>query len=68
MTIVTLGLDLGKNWVHMVGFDGEGRIELHRRIRRQQLLVLTSNMPACLIGMEACSGEIGRASCRERVL
>ena len=34
MTIVTLGLDLGKNWVHMVGFDGEGRIELHRRVRR----------------------------------
>lgn len=63
MTIVTLGLDLGKNWVHMVGFDGEGRIELHRRIRRQQLLVLTSNMPACLIGMEACSGahHLGRA-------
>jgi hypothetical protein len=24
MEIVTLGLDLGKNWVHMMGFDGEG--------------------------------------------
>jgi transposase len=60
---VTLGLDLGKNWVHMVGFDSEGRIELHRRVRRQQLLVLTANMPPCLVGMEACSGahHLGRA-------
>ena len=63
MTIVTLGLDLGKNWVHMVGFDGNGRIALHRRVRRSQVLALTANMPACLIGMEACAGahHLGRA-------
>lgn len=63
MTIVTLGLDLGKNWVHMVGFDHEGRIALRRRVRRQQLLGLTGNMPRCLIGMEACNGahHLGRA-------
>lgn len=63
MTIVTLGLDLGKNWVHMVGFDGSGRIVLRRRVRRRQLLGLTANMPRCLIGMEACSGahHLGRA-------
>lgn len=34
MTIVTLRLDLGKNWVHMVGFDGDGPIVLRRRVRR----------------------------------
>jgi hypothetical protein len=56
MTIVTLGLDLGKNWIHMVGFDGDGSIVLRRRVRRHQLPALTANMPACLIGMEACSG------------
>lgn len=56
MTIVTLGLDLGKNWIHMVGFDGDGGIVLRRRVRRHQLPALTANMPACLIGMEACSG------------
>jgi transposase len=56
MTIVTLGLDLGKNWIHMVGFDGKGSIALRRRVRRSQLLGLTANMPRCLIGMEACSG------------
>ena len=56
MTIVTLGLDLGKNWVHMVGFDGSGCIAMRRRMRRSQLLGLTGNMPRCLIGMKACSG------------
>jgi transposase len=55
MTIVTFGLDLGKNWIHMVGLDGDGRITLRRRVKRDRLLALTANMPACVIGMEACS-------------
>lgn len=63
MMIVTLGLDLGKNWIHLVGLDGQGRMVLRRRVRRQQLLALTANMPSCLIGMEACNGAhyLGRA-------
>ena len=63
MTIVTLGLDLGKNWVHMVGLDADGRIVLRRRVRRDWLLVETVDMPPCLIGMEACCGahHLGRA-------
>ena len=63
MTIVTLGLDLGKNWIHMVGLDETGRIVLRRRVKRGRLLAQTGNMPACLIGMEACCGahHLGRA-------
>jgi transposase len=63
MTIVTLGLDLGKNWVHMAGLDEAGKIVLRRRIRRDRVLTQTVNMPACLIGMEACCGahHLGRA-------
>jgi transposase len=63
MTIVTLGLDLGKNWIHMVGLDEQGHIALRRRVRRDRLLAHTVNMPACLIGMEACCGahHLGRA-------
>jgi transposase len=56
MTVVTLGLDLGKNWIHMVGFDGDGHIVLRRRLKRDRLLAQSANMPACVIGMEACSG------------
>jgi transposase len=63
MAIVTLGLDLGKNWIHMVGLDEDGRIVLRRRVRRDRLLARTVNMPACLIGMEACCGahHLGRS-------
>jgi len=63
MTIVTLGLDLGKNWIHVVALDAEGRIVLRRRVRRDRLLKQTVNMPSCLIGMEACCGahHLGRA-------
>ena len=63
MTIVTLGLDLGKNWIHVVALDAEGRIVLRRRVGRDRLLKQTVNMPSCLIGMEACCGahHLGRA-------
>ncbi len=63
MAIVTLGLDLGKNWIHMVGLDEEGRIVLRRRVRRNRLLAQTVNMPACLIGMKACccAHHLGRS-------
>jgi transposase len=56
-------LDLGKNWIHMVGLDGDGRIVLRRRVRRDRLLAQTANMAGCLIGMEACCGahHLGRA-------
>ena len=63
MTIVTPRLDFGRNWVHMVGLDEDGRIGLRRRVRRDRLLAQTVNMPACLIGMEARCGahHLGRA-------
>lgn len=63
MKIVTLGLDLGKNWIHMVGLDENGQIVLRQRVRRNRLLAQTVNMPACLIGLEACCGahHLGRA-------
>jgi transposase len=63
MAIATLGLDLGKNWIHMVGLDADGRIVLRRRVRRERLLRETVDMPPCLIGMEACCGahHLGRA-------
>ena len=63
MKIVTLGLDLGKNYVHMLGLDSDGRIVLRRRVRRGRLVAEVANMPACLIGMEACGGahHLGRA-------
>ena len=54
--VTTIGIDIGKNTFHLIGLDAEGRIVLRRKLSRGQVLVQTANMPACLIGMEACVG------------
>ena len=61
-TITTIGIDLGKNTFHLVGFDKRGAIVLQRKVSRSQLEHRLCNVPRCLIGMEACSGShhIGR--------
>ena len=55
-TISTIGLDVGKNTFHLVGVDKRGAIVLQQKVTRHQLGRRLSNIPRCLIGMEACSG------------
>ncbi len=57
MTIVTVGIDLAKNVFAVHGVDEGGKPALVRpEVPRAKLLELIANLPACLIGMEACSG------------
>lgn len=62
MTIVILGIDLGKNTSSVVGFDGSGAVVLRRRMRRQTILEFASRLPRCVVAMEACCGahHLGR--------
>ena len=46
----------GKNSFHVVGLDGRGAIALRQKWSRGQVETRLANMPACLIGMEACVG------------
>ena len=55
-TISTIGIDVGKNTFHLVGLDKRGAIVLQQKVTRHQLGRRVSNIPRCLIGMEACSG------------
>ncbi len=57
MAIVTIGIDLAKNVfaVHGVGVSGKPEL-VKPQVRRSKLLELIASLPACLIGMEACSG------------
>jgi transposase len=61
-TVTTIGIDLGKNTFHIVGFDKRGSIILRQRVSRGQIERRLANVPRCLIGMEACAGahHIGR--------
>ena len=54
--ITTVGIDLAKNVFSLHGVDDRGREVLRRTIRRAQLLSVVAQLPACLIGLEACSG------------
>src|SRR6516162_4050502 len=54
--VATLGIDIGKNSFHLVGFDRKGAIVLRQRWSRSQVEARLANMPPCLICMEACVG------------
>ncbi|MGF6920225.1 transposase [Paraburkholderia sp. 40] len=57
MPIVTIAIDLAKNVFAVHGVDETGKAMLIRpRVPRDQLATLIAQLPACLIGMEACSG------------
>ena len=54
MKITTIGIDLAKNVVQVHGVDGQGKAVLKKRLRRGQVISFFVNLPACLVGMEAC--------------
>jgi transposase len=56
MTAHVCGIDIGKTVFHLIGLSKEGQIVIKKRFTRKQLITHMANMPACLIGMEACPG------------
>ncbi len=52
--ITTVGLDLAKNVLHVVCCDKNGKIIRKKMLKRSQVLSYFANLPACLVGMEAC--------------
>jgi|SRR5271165_3416617 len=56
MTAHVCGIDIGKTVFHLIGLSKEGHVVIKKRFTRKQLITHTVNMPACLIGMEACPG------------
>jgi|TARA_B100000315_G_scaffold171721_1_gene160264 transposase len=55
-TISTIGIDIGKNSFHVIGFDERGAIVLRQKLSRGQVAVRFANLPRCLIGMWSYSG------------
>jgi transposase len=54
--IAVIGIDIGKNSFHVVGYDKRGAIVLRQKWSRGQVEARLANVPPCLIGMEACVG------------
>ena len=49
----TIGIDMGKNTLHMVGLDSRGAIVLREKVARGHVVSRLANVPPCLIGIEA---------------
>lgn len=49
----TIGIDTGKNTLHLIGLDDQGTIVLREKIGRSRIRIRLANVPRCLIGIEA---------------
>ena len=56
MHIASIGIDLGKTTFHLVALGERNKILLRKKSSRSQLLAYTANLPASLVGLEACAG------------
>ena len=48
----TIGIDTGKNTLHLIGLDDQGAIVLREKIARGRIAARLANVPRCLIGIE----------------
>lgn len=55
MQLTTVGIDLAKNVFQVHAVDERGRKLFNKSVKRAQLMEFVAKLPACLIGMEACS-------------
>jgi len=54
--ITTVGIDLAKNVFSIHAVDGSGAVTLRKTVTRTRLVATVAQWPACVIGLEACSG------------
>lgn len=52
-----IGIDLGKNWFHIVGIDAHGKPLLRKKLHRAQLAQFAATTPKCTVAMESCPGS-----------
>ena len=53
VVISTIGIDTGKNTLHLVGLDDQGAIVLREKVARGRIRTRFANVAPCLIGIEA---------------
>lgn len=56
MKATTIGIDLAKNVFQVHAVNEYGKTVLKKQLKRDQMAEFFANLPAALIGMEACSG------------
>jgi transposase len=56
MNITTVGVDLAKIVFQIHGVDARGKVAIRKQLKRSQVIGFFTQLPPCLIGMEACGG------------
>jgi transposase len=56
MTIVMIGIDLGKNSCSVAALDERGAVVLRRRMRSASIIEFAAKYAPCTVAMEACCG------------
>ncbi len=54
--ISTVGVDLGKNVIHVCGMDATGAVVLRKRFSRRQFQRWAVRCVSCRMGLESCAG------------
>ena len=57
MNITTIGIDIAKRFFQIHGVNANGKTVLRKKLIRDQVLNFMSNLPKCLVGIEACGGS-----------
>ena len=52
--LASIGIDIGKEVFHIVGFSTDGKIAFRRKIKRLALIETFKRLPPSIVGMEAC--------------
>jgi len=52
--LASVGIDIGKDVFHVVGFDTNGKIAFRWKIKRLSFADAFKKLPPCIVGMEAC--------------
>jgi transposase len=52
--LMSVGIDIGKDVFHLVGFDPAGNVVVRKKIKRMALEKTFEELPSCIVGMEAC--------------
>ena len=52
--LASIGIDIGKEVFHLVGFGTDGKIAFRRKVKRLALTETFKKLPPCVVGMEAC--------------
>lgn len=64
--LTVVGIDIGKDVFHLVGFDAKGTLVLRQKINRFALVPTFEKFRSCIVGMEACQthdqGPVWRVS------